>query len=354
MLKSPLPISSSSHQMTKQIAVLFAGGTSVDFEDPEGSAIHSQAEAAPWLRKSQIFLIDTKIVPHFFFAGDALDTPSEIMAQMGRFISRYYNEYDGFVVTVGLAMMPFASAALLFMLDQIGKPVVITGSPLSYSNTTFNNELREYRREWGSIGPLTTFLGACQAAISNMGEICVASGNELLSPLRLVSGSSSGTNFFTSLDTLHLGRLDLGLRLEVVRPRRELKPNNRIAWNPNVVFLDFTLPAPKGIFDTLLEKVDGVVVRSFRGEMPQSVSRILHERAKTIPVVIMSKYKKDSEAYQKSPFLWIDNCTPETLLAKLMWALGKTGDFDVLKRIMIKNCNGEFYERVEEEGDDTV
>ena len=42
-----------------------------------------------------------------------------------------YTKYDGFVILHGTDTMSFTASALSFMLENLGKPVVLTGSQVS-------------------------------------------------------------------------------------------------------------------------------------------------------------------------------------------------------------------------------
>ena len=54
-----------------------------------------------------------------------------------------YTEYDGFVLTHGTDTMAYTASALSYMLVNLGKPVVLTGSqvPLSLSNSDARSNL---------------------------------------------------------------------------------------------------------------------------------------------------------------------------------------------------------------------
>lgn len=45
-------------------------------------------------------------------------------------IEQHYHYYDGFVILHGSDTMAFTASALSFMLENLGKPVVLTGSQL--------------------------------------------------------------------------------------------------------------------------------------------------------------------------------------------------------------------------------
>merc|ERR1719265_2620582 len=48
-------------------------------------------------------------------------------------IGRFYNDYDGFVVLHGTDTMAYTASALSFMLENLGKPVVVTGAQIPIS-----------------------------------------------------------------------------------------------------------------------------------------------------------------------------------------------------------------------------
>ncbi|MEN8799412.1 MAG: type I asparaginase [Flavobacteriaceae bacterium] len=50
--------------------------------------------------------------------------------QIAEIIEKYYEEYDGFVVLHGSDTMSYTSSALSYMLENLGKPVIFTGSQL--------------------------------------------------------------------------------------------------------------------------------------------------------------------------------------------------------------------------------
>ena len=47
-------------------------------------------------------------------------------------IETYYHDYDGFVVVHGTDTMAYTASALSFMLEDLAKPVVLTGSLIPF------------------------------------------------------------------------------------------------------------------------------------------------------------------------------------------------------------------------------
>lgn len=67
-----------------------------------------------------------------------------------------YEVFDGFVVLHGTDTLAYTAAALSFMLENLGKPVVITGSQV-YCVVFLRNNIfcylfvRKYKNEWGLL-----------------------------------------------------------------------------------------------------------------------------------------------------------------------------------------------------------
>lgn len=61
---------------------------------------------------------------------DSSDMNPEHWAAMVRIIESNYDEFDGFVILHGSDTMAFTASALSFMLENLAKPVVLTGSQL--------------------------------------------------------------------------------------------------------------------------------------------------------------------------------------------------------------------------------
>ena len=82
-------------------------------------------------------------MPELFLAGeiqvdieaftpqiDSSDIGPQIWKQVARMVVTHYDEYDGFVVLHGTDTMSYSASALSFMLENLSKPVVFTGSQL--------------------------------------------------------------------------------------------------------------------------------------------------------------------------------------------------------------------------------
>jgi L-asparaginase len=61
---------------------------------------------------------------------DSSDITPDFWVKLCRIIKANYSRYDGFVVLHGTDTMSYTASALSFMLEDLAKPVVLTGSQL--------------------------------------------------------------------------------------------------------------------------------------------------------------------------------------------------------------------------------
>lgn len=61
---------------------------------------------------------------------DSSNMHPDIWEKLAKIIEINYNDYDGFVILHGSDTMAYTASALSFMLENLGKPVVLTGSQL--------------------------------------------------------------------------------------------------------------------------------------------------------------------------------------------------------------------------------
>ncbi len=123
-------------------------------------------------------------------------------------IAQNYDAFDGFVVLHGTDTMAYSASALSFMLENLAKPVVLTGSQIPLS------ELRSDGRE----NLITALLLAATAPLD---EVCLYFSGVLLRENRARKVSASGFGAFESPNAPPLGRVGVEVVLE---PTHRLPP----------------------------------------------------------------------------------------------------------------------------------
>ena len=61
---------------------------------------------------------------------DSSNMSPEIWIELANIIYAHYANYDGFIILHGSDTMAFTASALSFMLENLAKPVILTGSQL--------------------------------------------------------------------------------------------------------------------------------------------------------------------------------------------------------------------------------
>ncbi len=115
----------------RNILVIYTGGTIGMIQDPEtGSLVpfnfDNVYEHIPMLRLYKCNLVFKNFLPLI----DSSNVKPEFWVDLVTSIQKNYELYDGFVVLHGSDTMAYTASALSFMLENLNKPVVLTGSQL--------------------------------------------------------------------------------------------------------------------------------------------------------------------------------------------------------------------------------
>lgn len=115
----------------QSILLIYTGGTIGMKEDPATGALcpfdFSQVMSEVPELKDMIYRLD---VHSFTPLIDSSDVNLQFWQILAGLIRDNYSEYDGFVVLHGTDTMSYSASALSFMLEDLEKPVVFTGSQL--------------------------------------------------------------------------------------------------------------------------------------------------------------------------------------------------------------------------------
>ena len=100
-------------------------------------------------------------------------------------IESHYLQFDGFVVIMGTDTMAYASSALSFMLENLGKCVVFTGSQIPFCEV-YNDARRNL------------IVSIIFAISSEFPEVCICFNDKLLRANRAIKVNSIGLNAYES------------------------------------------------------------------------------------------------------------------------------------------------------------
>lgn len=191
---------------TPKILIIYTGGTIGMVETPNGLQPFDFSHLMDNVPKlSQLgYQIDSVQFPQPI---DSSNMNPTYWAAIAKDIADRYDQYDGFVVLHGTDTMAYTASALGFMLRNLNKPVVITGSQLPIGDT----------REDGTENLISAVMVA--AAKDENGEpmiqeVVISFQDYIVRGVRSTKFSSTGFHAFKSFNYPNLGTIDLHIEYD--------------------------------------------------------------------------------------------------------------------------------------------
>ena len=264
---------------------------------------------------------------------------------IGELIFDNYEKYDGFVVMHGTDTMAYTASALSFMLENLGKPVILTGSQIP---------LCEIRSD-GRDNLITSLL---IAAGDKVHEVCLCFGGRLLRGNRSTKYSADGLTAFSSPNYPTLAEIGISIRYHesalLPRPGGKLRlqklesvPIGVLKVFPGIQF---------ELFESIMtETLRGIVLETFgTGNIPEGngallpiISRAFHNGT---VVTVCSQCPQGSVslgAYEVSSALKRagavsgHDLTTEAAVAKLYYLFSRRLSLETVKASMELDLRGE-------------
>ena len=115
----------------QSILIIYTGGTIGMREDPMTKTLSPMKfeliqEEIPELHKLGFDIESVTFNPPI----DSANMTPAVWIQLAKTIKTYYSQYDGFVILHGTDTMAYTASALSYMLENLDKPVIMTGSQL--------------------------------------------------------------------------------------------------------------------------------------------------------------------------------------------------------------------------------
>lgn len=293
-----------------------------------------------------------KIDNIFLFQLDSSDVNPRHWRIIAETIAKHYDDYDGFVVLHGTDTMAYTATALSFMLNNLSKPVILTGSQLPIS-------------EIASDG-INNLINAVRFACQEISEVAIMFGSHLLRGSRATKISHLSLDGFVTPNCLPLSDVGTGLRLAdhcIIRRSKELQIQTNLVTDVAVikVFPGITNQFILGMIPT---RTRGVILEAYgTGNFPlgdegiqDAVDTIIKQGIVMVVGTQCVYGSVEYEQYQGGFFakehgaLSAQDMTNEAALIKLMWCLGQSSDLDEVRDLYQRNLVGELTERDKNHG----
>lgn len=205
-----------------RVYVAYTGGTigmkrTADGYAPVAGHLARQMAAMPELEDPRV---PETVVQEYEPLLDSANMAPSNWAKIGEDIRRCYEDFEGFVVLHGTDTMAYTASALSFQLENLAKPVILTGAQIPLA------ELRNDARD----NLLTSLLlAANQPPIP---EVCLYFGNRLLRGNRSRKVSATGLDAFVSGNYPPLGTVGVGIEINWQAVRSPPSPEQTFSVAP--------------------------------------------------------------------------------------------------------------------------
>lgn len=244
-----------------KILIIYTGGTIGMIEDPESKALRPFDFSHLIDNVPKIKMLDYEIDNIQFEPIDSSDMDIRHWQAIAKAIADNYERYDGFVVLHGTDTMAYTASALSFMLINLNKPVIITGSQLPIGEVRTDGEEN-------LITALQIAADRDSYGQSTVREVAILFENYLWRGNRATKRSADNFNAFKSYNYPALAKIGLGIHFDRDALSRIDRPTKLVVHydlNPNVMSIDLFPGLSEHVFRHLLATpgIKGIVLRTY-------------------------------------------------------------------------------------------
>jgi L-asparaginase len=331
-----------------KICLITTGGTISSIYDPSIHALRPGLSVAELLDRLPKDLGNVEVVQRELFQLDSANAQPhhwQELASAIKDVSEEMPDLQGIVVSHGTDTMTYSAAAVSFMVQDFGRPIVFTGAQIPASVP------------W-SDGPRNLLDAIRVAAFGDIGETCIVFNGEIHRATRAKKVRVNSYDAFDSMDPSSIGVLARNIILYENRKKRDhgLVPRFDTPLDDRVFLLKVFPGLPPQALARIVDMgFHGIIIEGFgSGNLPTDENALTGGILQAIDqgcfVVVSSQcafgqadlsiYEVGRAAMDVGAMSAYD-MTSEAALVKLAWVLGHTREPDRVKEMMNINYVGE-------------
>ncbi len=337
------------------ILLIYTGGTIGMVKDYETNALRAFDFSNLRDRIPELNHLDCKINTISFEEPiDSSNMNPKYWVKITEIIEENYNDADGFVILTGSDTMAYTSSAISFMLENLSKPVIFTGSQLPIG------DLRTDAKE--NLITAIQIASARKNGKPRINEVCLYFEYKLYRANRTTKVNSEHFEAFASPNFPHIAESGVHLKFEehlLITHKSRKKLTIRKNINDNIVILKLfpgmSLISIESILN--IDKLQGVILETYgSGNATTSkkfialLKNAINKGIQIINVtqcnsgsVILGQYETSTEL-KNIGLISGKDITTEAAVAKLMYLLGQNIPKMNFKKIFETSLRGEITE----------
>lgn len=270
------------------------------------------------------------------FSIDSTNVTPRHWQQLAALLRERYDYYDGFVISHGTDTMAYTAAALSYLVQDAGKPIVLTGAqkPIHFDSTDSKLNLTD------------AFVCACSEEIAG---VCIVFSGRVILGTRARKTCSKSFTAFSSINYPDLATLQDHRLMCYIPGDRGPLPRFSDTLDERVSLLKMVPGMDASLLRYTLERNDALILECFGvGGLPSyeddAILRTVEEETGRGKFVVMTTQVQnegsDLSVYQvghglkSNPrILEAYDMTSESAFAKLMWILGRTKETETVRRL---------------------